>query len=153
MQTKIIFGGGIAAVLALPPTVFLATALGSGLDLGASLAALVAQYGAERLNLGVVTGLGLAPVLLLGLCLWLLGRFGIKRGSLGVFAASGLVPIVAVILWAHLDYWPHFLPDRRSPGFPHGLELIIGPLVFAPVGMAVGLLTAWVGLAVKRPTV
>ncbi|MEM8996286.1 MAG: hypothetical protein AAGF23_15975 [Acidobacteriota bacterium] len=152
MKAKIILASGVAAVLVLPPAMFLTTALRSELGLGASLATLAAQYVGGKPNLGVVTGLGAAPLLLLGLCLWLLGRFGVEGGRLGLFAASGLAPILAVILWVQLDYWPHFFPDRRYPGFPHGLELIIGPFVFAPAGMALGLLTAWAVLSVKRPT-
>ncbi|NNE09207.1 MAG: hypothetical protein HKN20_11655, partial [Gemmatimonadetes bacterium] len=44
----------------------------------------------------------------------------------------------------NFDFWPAFLPSRVYPGFPHGLEFIIGPGVFAPIGMLLGVLTVWV---------
>ncbi|MEM1180008.1 MAG: hypothetical protein AAGM22_16825 [Acidobacteriota bacterium] len=150
MSKKILLAGAFVALL-LPPFVFVSAAWQAGFDAGAMFSALGAQYAAPRTNLGVVSGLGLLPIILLSLGVWLVGRLagGDKRPA---FAVAGLVPILIVIGWSQFEYWPHFFPERRPPGFPHGLELVIGPLIFAPAAMAVGLLTAWFALAVKRPT-
>ena len=48
-----------------------------------------------------------------------------------------------VSLYVNLEYWPTFLPDRQYAGFPHGLEFIIGPGVFAPIGLVIALLVTW----------
>jgi hypothetical protein len=140
---------GVLAVFAIPPVVFLVVALGSGLDVGAAVEALVAQYREPRQNLFVVAIPGLFPLLLLAIGLWIARRIDAARGRRPALALFGLAPILAVLVWVNFQFWPLFLPERTYPGFPHGLEFVIGPGLFAPVGMVVGLVVGW--WAVRRP--
>jgi hypothetical protein len=61
----------------------------------------------------------------------------------GPYALCSSLPIVLVTVFVHLEYWPSWLPARQFLGFPHGLEFVIGPFVFAPVGVLLGYVTAW----------
>jgi hypothetical protein len=140
---------GVLAVFAIPPVVFFIVALGSGLDVGAAVEALVAQYREPRQNLFVVAIPGLFPLLLLAIGLWIARRIDAARGRRPALALFGLAPILAVLVWVNFQFWPLFLPERTYPGFPHGLEFVIGPGLFAPVGMVVGLVVGW--WAVRRP--
>jgi len=57
-------------------------------------------------------------------------------------AVAGSLAIIALLLWANASFWPLFLPGRSYPGWPHGLEMVIVPLFFAPVGMLVAVAIA-----------
>jgi hypothetical protein len=142
---SILLLGAVAALL-IPPLVFLIAALGGGLDPATALGALIEQYQAPRQNLFVVALPALFPLALLALALWVARRIDVARGSRPALALWGLVPILAVLVWVNFQFWPIFLPSRTYPGFPHGLEFVIGPGLFAPVGMLVGLVAGWMAL-------
>lgn len=125
-------------LLLTPPIVFGAVALAEGMGLGASARAVVEQYGVRRLNLLSVAVLSFLPLALLALVVFLFGRLGSGAVHRRALALGGAVPIVAVTAWVNLQFWPVFLPERTPPGFPHGLEFVIGPLFFAPVAMLLG---------------
>lgn len=129
-------------LLLIPPVVFSVVGLAKGMGLAGTAGAVVAQYGVRRLNLFSVAILSLLPVLLLALLVWILGRFTSMRASRRSLAVGGGAAILLVMTWINFEFWPAFLPERVAPGFPHGLEFVIGPLYFAPVAMLVG-----VGLA------
>lgn len=129
-------------LLLIPPAVFAVVGLTKGMGLGGTVEALVAQYGVRRLNLFSVAVLSFLPVLLLALLVWVIGRFTAMRASRRSLTIGGGVAILLVMTWINFEFWPAFLPERVAPGFPHGLEFVIGPLYFAPVAMLVG-----VGLA------
>jgi hypothetical protein len=144
-----LIAGAVSALL-IPPMIFLLAALTEGLGLGGAISALIAQYSASQLNLGILGILGLVPVLLLTLIL------GVQRklapGSLArpAMALGGLLPILAILVWANWDYWPRFLPSRTYPGFPHGMGLVIAPFFFAPIGVVVGTLVGWLVTRMQR---
>lgn len=132
-----------AVLIVLPPLLFMAAALFRGMGFEGGTTALAEQYAAERSNLVVITLLGLVPVLLIILLLGI--RRAIRKtwdGS-GTYALAGALPVVAVTIFVHLEYWPSYLPARQFLGFPHGLEFVIGPLIFAPVGVLLGFVVAW----------
>ena len=148
ISMKMILGLGAVLALAIPPVVFLGSAVQAGLGLGESLSAMVAQYREPRQNLLVCGALGLFPIGLLTVGLWVIKRLAPAYAYRGALAIGGCVPIMAVLVWVNLDFWPLFLPARTYPGFPHGLGFVIGPLIFAPVGMAIGVAFVW--LAARR---
>ena len=108
-----------------------------------ALTMLVAKYRVERPNLLVGAIPGLIPVALLAVTLVVLRRLAARPPPMTAIAWGGLLPIIAMLVWGHLQYWPLYLPERVAPGFPHGLELVIVPVVFAPVAMIVGVIAAW----------
>lgn len=129
--------------LVIPTGVFATCALMAGLAPAETVAAIIEQYTAARQNLLVVSLLGLFPILLLLIGLWLHRKFG-GNPQVGQWLAwGGLIPILLVLIWINSMFWPIFLPERTYPGFPHGLEFIIGPGIFAPVAMVVGMGLAW----------
>jgi len=124
---------------------FLLGGLAAGMG-GGVVTALIEQVGQRRLNPLMAGVLGLAPVLLLLLILWIAPRFLPRLGWGAPAGWAGLAPIAILELWAHWEVWTTYLPTRSMPGFPHGLELVIVPLFFAPVGMTIGLGVAlWLG--------
>ena len=125
-------------LLLIPPFVFAGVGLAEGMGPRGTLRGVLAQYGTRRLNLFTVALPSLLPLLLLALVVFLLRRFTAMTASPRSLARGGALAIVAVMVWINLEFWPVFLPERRSPGFPHGLEFVIGPLYFAPVAMLVG---------------
>jgi hypothetical protein len=129
----------LLVVFLLPLLVFTGCLVLDGYGLPATIAAVSAQYGAERQNLFLAGVPGLLPYALLALIVavhrW---RRGHAR-STGL-ALSGGLPIAFVLAWANASFWPLHLPGRDYPGWPHGLEMVIAPLFFAPVAMAAGLL-------------
>lgn len=126
-------------VLLIPPLVFLIVALHSGMSPGESANALAAQYSSSQLNLAVCSALALAPLLPLALFLWIRRRRWKTNSGSPDYALAGALPVLAVAAWANFEFWSAYLPERVYPGFPHGLELVIGPVFFAPVGMLLGL--------------
>ncbi len=133
-----------AALVVLPPLLFLGSALFEGMGFGGGSTALAEQYVVERSNLVVITLLGLVPMLLIMLLLGI--RRAIRKtwdGS-GTYALAASLPVVLVTIYVHLEYWPSYLPARQFLGFPHGLEFVIGPLFFAPAGILLGFLVAWI---------
>lgn len=140
---RILLFGAIGLVL-LPVLIFLGAGVGDGVSLGETLSALVTQSGVRRNNFVVATLLGFFPFLLLVICLWIRRRVVKENASLPLYAASGMLPILLITAYPHAVFWPLFFPYMSNPGFPHGLEFIIGPGVFAPIGLAFGLMFAWV---------
>jgi hypothetical protein len=126
-------------LLASPPLVFVLVALTSGMSPADTAGALVAQYAAPRVNLAVCSGLGLVPLLLLAVLLWIRRRRRPSAEGPPLYAIGGALPILAVAVFVNAESWTAFLPNRSFLGFPHGLEFIIGPGIFAPIGMLAGL--------------
>ncbi len=127
-------------LLVLPSLVFIGVALTYGLTWSDTTSALYEQYRAERTNLAMITLLGLAPLLLPALMfliqrLWFKSWRGIRACLLG-----GVIPIILISILTQMSFWPDFLPERKFQGFPHGLEFVIGPLVFAPPASIAGML-------------
>ena len=130
----------------IPPTVFCVSGAVAGLPIDETLRACAEQYVARRQNLLIVSVLGLLPIAVLAIGLWAYSRWR-SAARLPEFAFAGLLPILVVLTWANLEFWPDFLPDRVYPGFPHGLELVLGPLFYAPVAMLIGLAVARLALS------
>ena len=129
--------------LLIPPVVFAICALAEGMSTTEMWFALTEQYTAERTNLLVCGLLGLFPILLLLLGLWIYRRSRGTNGVISLMGWCGLIPILLVLVWVNFEYWPSFLPSRTYPGFPHGLEFILGPGFFAPIGMGAGMVVGW----------
>ena len=139
MTQRSILLSGIATALLIPPVVFCIAGLGDGMSVGAVLSACSDQYGARRQNLGVVALLGLFPIALLAGTLWLARRLRWLRLANVPAALSGMLPVLLVLVWTNVEFWPIFLPERVYPGFPHGLEFVLGPGFYGPAAMALGL--------------
>jgi hypothetical protein len=138
----------IIGILAVPPLVFLLVALVKDMSVSESVAALIEQYSSSKQNLLVVGLVACLPLLLLGIVLWLHGRAGGLPAMRRILTWSGYLPIWLVAVWVNTEYWSDYLPARTFLGFPHGLEFVIGPLFFAPAGLAMCMLVAW--LATRR---
>ena len=132
----------------LPVFAYLTVAMLDGHGIGGAVSALVAQIRDGRPN-PLITGiLGLLPVLLLLLGMWIGRRFDPEGRRIAAAGWGGLGGILVVLAWVNLTVWPLYLPGRPFPGFPHGLELVIGPILFAPVAGVLGVGIGW--LAGKR---
>lgn len=136
----------IALPMLIPPVVFMIVAFAEDMSRPETISALINQFSEPKNNLLMIGLLGLFPVLLLFVFLWVYRRVSKNDQSIIAMAWGGLIPIVAVLVWVNLQFWPIYLPSRVYPGFPHGLEFLIGPGLFAPVGMALGVLISWVVL-------
>lgn len=132
------FGVSALTAAAVPPFVFVVCALLAGMGVDGALDATVAQYRVDRLNLLMLGVLGVIPFALLTAALLAFRRFGAKE-PVAAMAVGGWTIVTLLLLWAHGSYWPSFLPDRVAPMWPHGIEFVIVPLFFAPVGAAVGM--------------
>ena len=136
------FALSVLVALLVPPVVFTACALLAGMGVGGTVSAMVAQYGADRLNLLVLGILGTIPLAFLCLVLGVYRRFGSVE-PVRVMALGGGLVVIALLVWAHGSYWPSFLPERSAPMWPHGIEFVVVPLFFAPVGAVAGMLAGW----------
>jgi len=134
---------GILLPLLIPPLVFSICAIAAGLSPDETLSATLEQFKAERQNLLICGAIGLFPVLLLLGALWIYRRAGGSAQTRLAMARVGLITIILVLIWVNFQFWPLFLPSRTYPGFPHGLELIIGPIFFAPAAMLAGMVVVW----------
>jgi hypothetical protein len=141
--TRLIAGSAILLAL-IPTAVFFSTALFRGMGVPGAVAALGEQMTADKTNLLVVSLLGLLPLLLIALLLMVRKIIRKTWDDAAFYALAGVLPVVAVTLLVNLEYWPSYLPARRFLGFPHGLEFVIGPFVFAPIGVLLGFLIAWI---------
>jgi hypothetical protein len=133
----------VIAPFAIPAIVFLMCALTEGMSLTDSLTSLSEQFTARRQNLFMIGALGLFPVGILMAILWIHRKRGGDQVTRRWMAGGGLIPILLVIIWVNFDYWPAFLPSKTYPGFPHGLEFVIGPGLFAPILMLPGIALGW----------
>ncbi len=140
--TKVLIITSILLII-IPPVVFFLVAVTSGLSISDTLAALVSRYQNKRMNLLLASAASFFPVLLL---LFFLGvRRLLKKSAQksALYAAIGVLPAILVALFVNLEYWPTFLPNQTYAGFPHGLEFVIGPGVFAPIGLAIAVFIVW----------
>lgn len=133
----------LLTIVLIPPLVFILVGLFSDMSFSSVLGALLEQYTQRKRNLLLIGLFACLPLLLIGLVLWLHKRFGGSASLRPVLAWSGFTGISLITLWINFEYWPAYLPGRVYPGFPHGLEFVIGPLFFAPIAMAVCMLVAW----------
>jgi len=131
----------LLCVLLLPALVLGICLLAAGHSVVETLQALSAQLQTERRNLLLVGLPAVVPFALLALVLVIYRRWRGVGGSRQV-AVAGSLAIIALLLWANASFWPLFLPGRSYPGWPHGLEMVIVPLFFAPVGMLVAVAIA-----------
>lgn len=146
MTMSRLFYACLLVPLIIPTVVFSVCALAAGLSPVETWAALLDQYTTRRLNL-VVSGLpGFFPILLLVGVLAIYRRYGKSQRTRASMGWGGLLAILTVLVWVNLQFWPLFFPGRTSPGFPHGLEFIIGPVFFAPVFMALTMGGIWLAL-------
>ncbi len=136
------FALSVLVALLIPPAVFSACALLAKMGIGGTLSAVVAQYGADRLNLLVLGLVGTIPLALLVVVLAAYRRFASAEPVRAMAIAGGGI-VLALLVWAHGSYWPSFLPERSAPMWPHGIEFVVVPLFFAPVGAVVGMLAGW----------
>ncbi len=125
--------------LVVPSFIYVICALSAGFDAQGAAVALAAQFQSKRQNMLFSTALNVFPVLLLIGLLWLYKKLTGRIEALQSMGWFGFLPIALVLIWTNLEVWPLFLPGRSYPGFPHGLEMIIGPGVFAPIGAVVGM--------------
>tara|TARA_R110002049_G_scaffold54869_10_gene152359 strand:- start:1987 stop:2472 length:486 start_codon:yes stop_codon:yes gene_type:complete len=141
-RASTVLGLAFLGALVIPALVFLLVGLIEGMSANELLGALRAQYVSGKQNLLVLGLVGCLPLALLALVVWILGRIKRISTSRRRFSMGGAFAILLVLLWVNFEYWPTFLPHRTYAGFPHGLEFVIGPFVFAPVAMVFGLLLA-----------
>ncbi|MEE4184913.1 MAG: hypothetical protein V2J12_04005 [Gammaproteobacteria bacterium] len=132
-----------ATLLFVPPAGYLVSYGLSDQHSGDALGSLAAQYLQTRRNPALTAVLAGFPFLLLALVLWFARRRRATADACRHIALGGGSAILLVMLWANLEYWPNFLPGVDYPGFPHGLELVIAPLHFAPFAMAAGAMIGW----------
>ena len=133
----------LTALLVLAPVMYLVSYWLTDLPSSAALTALADQYGQDKQNPLIVSILSCAPFLLLALVLGLARWRGALTRTCRHIVLGGGGAILVVMTWAHAQFWPSYLPGVPYPGFPHGLELVIAPLYFAPVAMLVGAAFAW----------
>jgi hypothetical protein len=133
----------LLAILLVPPLVFLLVGISSDMPASSVLSALIEQYTQKKRNLLAIGSFACLPLLLIPLVLWLYKRFGGAAELRPVLSWSGFLGILLVTLWVNFEFWPDYLPSRVYPGFPHGLEFVIGPLFFAPAAMVMCMLVAW----------
>jgi hypothetical protein len=76
------------------------------------------------------------------------GRFA-RGTNRPLYALGGAVPIMLVTAFVNYEFWPRYVPSRAFLGFPHGLEFVIGPLFFAPVGVLIWLIVVWILLRTR----
>ncbi len=132
-----------ASIVLLPALIFAICLLLDGHSAAESMRLLLAQMQAERRNPLVVGLPAVVPFALLAIVLLIYRRWRGPQGSKMV-AAFGVLAIVLLLIWANAIFWPLFLPGRSYPGWPHGLEMVIVPIFFAPVGMLVAVAIAMI---------
>lgn len=133
------------------PLLFGLVAVSKGMSLSETINALVGQYTAPRQNLLVLSILSLFPVGVLALLMLAVKKLDRCGRPLPLIALTGSVPVVVLTLWINLEFWPIFLPSLNYPGFPHGLEFVIGPLIYAPGAAILAVLLAFFVTRKIRP--
>ncbi len=123
-------------VVLTPALVLTLCLLFNGFSVGETSSQLLAQMQADRRNLLLVGLPAVVPFALLALVLVIYRRWRGCAGSSTV-AAAGAAGIMVMLVWANASFWPLFLPGRSYPGWPHGLEMVIVPLFFAPISMLI----------------
>lgn len=143
LTTMQVLAASAVALVIVPALVFIASGLCQGMDMQSTTAAIGDQYRADKNNLFVISVLGLLPLLLVGLLLFVRKLVRKSWSGSAAYAFAGAVPVLLVAIFVNLEFWPKYLPARQFLGFPHGLEFIIGPFVFAPIGILLGFLFVW----------
>lgn len=133
----------LLTILLIPPVIFILVGIFSDMSVGSVLSALLEQYTQSKRNLLLIGLFACLPLLLISLVLWLHKRFGGAAALRPILTRSGFLGIFLITVWVNFEFWPDYLPERVYPGFPHGLEFVIGPLFFAPIAMAACMLVAW----------
>lgn len=129
---------------AVPLLTFLVAGVTEGMSPAAALGSLAEQCTGGKPNPLLGGTLGLAPVGVIAIVLLgLRRRVAPDDPRLGAVGWGALLAAALVIAWANWEYWPRYLPEKTFMMFPHGMELVIGPLFFAPVGAVVGALLGW----------
>lgn len=125
---------GLLLTFVIPLLSFFVCGVRNGMGLGESAQALAVQLTQPRHNPALSAIPALLPLPALGIVLWVLSRYRPEANLLhyGVAALGGLALIQ---LWVNWSFWDIYLPQRVYPGFPHGLEFIIGPIFFSPLAM------------------
>ncbi len=143
-----VLGYGTLLTLLIPLLCFYLVALLNGMDSASAIRALQEQCTQHRQNPLLTSILALLPVYVFAALLWIVNR----RRAIAhprIFAATGISSAAAVQLWVNWNFWDLFLPSRAYPGFPHGLEFVIGPLFFTPIAMVFGVLVVVLSLRVR----
>ena len=135
----------VLAALIIPPLIFLACLLMADFSLSPAWNAVVDQYGQTRQNPFLISVLGYLPVLLLALVVALI-RWRKGHSIATYMATTGGLAITFILVWTNFEFWPNFLPGKTYPGFPHGLEIVIGSIFFAPAAMILALLVTGIYL-------
>lgn len=143
MTTTQVLAASAVALICIPALVFIASGLFRGMDLLSIIPAIGEQYRAEKNNLFVIGVLGLLPLLLVSLLLLIRKLVRKSWSGSAAYATGGAIPVLLVAVFVNLEFWPKYLPARQFLGFPHGIEFIIGPFIFAPVGILLGFLFVW----------
>lgn len=136
----------LLVVAVIPPVVFYGAGLSASMSMGDVTAALMARYTERRNNMAMVGLLNLVPLVAHGLLLALHRWRNFPAEHRRIYAGAGAVPVVLVALFVNASFWPLFLPAQQTPGFPHGLEFVVGPLLFAPIGIAVAWFAVYIVL-------
>lgn len=143
LSTSAVLIGSFVLLMVIPVAVFVGAAIAGGMGMTATITALVEQYAADRNNLLIVSLAGLLPLLLILILIAVRARLRRTREGSAEYALAACIPVLLIALFVNLEYWPSYLPERQFLGFPHGLEFVIGPLVFAPIGVLLGFLITW----------
>lgn len=136
-------------IVLTPVLVLTLCLLFNGFSVGETISQLIAQMQADRRNLLLVGLPAVVPFALLALVLVIYRRWRGCEGS-NTVATAGAGGIVVMLIWANASFWPLFLPGRSYPGWPHGLEMVIVPLFFAPISMLVAVFIALLWVRKKR---
>jgi len=132
-----------ATLLLVTPLAYLLSHALSAQHTGLGIGTLLEQYQQSKRNPLLTALLSGFPFMLLAAIIWVAQRRGATVRTSRDLTLGGGTAILLVMLWANLEYWPRFLPGLPYPGFPHGLELVIAPLHFAPFAMALGAFIGW----------
>lgn len=135
---RVFMPAAIVTPLLVPVVAYTLVALRTGLSVSETASAMVAQAIGGRPNLLAPAALSSVPIALLFILHWLARKRDPDNSWRERAAWSGLFLVLAVLFWANLTAWPLYMPGRAFPGFPHGLELVIAPLFFAPVAALAG---------------
>lgn len=133
----------ITTLLLASPLAYLITYYLSDSHSGQAFSTLIQNYLVAKRNPLLSSLLCIFPFLLLALLLFIMGRRKVNERLRGLLSLTGASTIFVCMFAVNLMYWPNFLPGKSYPGFPHGLELVIVPIFFAPVAMFVTVFIAW----------
>jgi hypothetical protein len=141
LSSRAILAIVVVTGLLTPTFILLAALVFTGHGPAEIVTELSAAITREKLNLGAITLLGMAPFLLLTVVLFLyLRKSDAYRGLF--LLVGGLTGLLFVYVPMHLSYWPAHFRSGGNLGFPHGLEFVIAPIFGIPA-MGVGVALGW----------